>query len=106
MNLKDKINILFKNLDLIFKLKLGKVVEIGTKCYQTSKWITWIFNIYYFGGIVFVPLYGIWILVVEYISKNLYIIIFVTIIIYTIIEFLVTLIIPLKKTSCWKTFKY
>jgi len=103
MKFNDKINMFYSNLDLIFKVKIGKVVRKGNDCYQVSKWIRWFFKLYYYGGIFSYVIFIIWVFIVEYISNNIYIISLLTMIIYLVLEFLLSLSIPIYKIKCWKT---
>ena len=104
MRLNNKIKIFYSNLDLIFKIKVGKVIKKDNECYQVSKWIRWFFIVYY-GGIFFYVMMMIWIFIVEHFTNNLYIIIILTTLVYLLFEFLITLFIPLYKIKCWKVSK-
>jgi len=105
MNYKDKINLIKQDWAYIFSVKSGKVVEKGNTCYQVPKLIAVFFEIYY-GGALIAPIFLLWIIVDKYILNDFYISIGITILSYFILEFIVYMIIPIKKIQCWKTYSF
>jgi len=104
MNLLQKFLFFLKNFNMVINAKMGDVIEISNDCYQIPKILAWFFRIYY-SGIVFVPILSIWVFFSEFFSKNIYIQLIFTFVLYFFIDFILTiLIIPFKKNKCWKIY--
>ena len=84
----------------IFTIKAGKIIKKNNICYQTSRWTSIFYKIYY-GGPVFFLIMALY-LGLPHFFNNIYIQMFETLFIFLLIEIVALYIVPISKVDCWK----
>ena len=97
MTLKTKIKSIKIGHD-IYAIKLGKFLKVDNQCYQTSKLFRTIFKVYYY---LIVPNFFIFaFLLMPHYFDNLALRFMETFILYLVIDYILVLLVPLKKVHC------
>ena len=101
MNIKDNFRLIFP-LSNIFTIKEGKIViDKEGKCYKTADWVSWIFKIYYYSGLIFIVFVFLFLLMPHF-ANSLWGRLIETTVLYFLLELLLFLLIPIRRAKCWE----